>query len=123
MRYLVDSNILIYHLNNEAIATNFLTKNIDDCCISQLTYIEVLSFDLALSVENEVKKLLATFKIINTSAKISAQAIKNKKISKIKIADNIIAATAQVNHLILVTRNTKDFKSLNIKMFNPFVIK
>ena len=43
-RYLIDSNIIIYHLNNDKIATEFLVENIDYCAISVITYIEVLSF-------------------------------------------------------------------------------
>jgi predicted nucleic acid-binding protein len=36
------------------------------------------------------------------------------------MADNIIAATAQVNNLIWVTRNVADFNGLDIKLFNIF---
>lgn len=35
-------------------------------------------------------------------------------------ADSLIAATALVNGLTLVTRNVKDFKRMGIKMINPF---
>ena len=61
-QYLIDSNVIIYHLNGEQIATN------ED---------------------------------------ISLQCLKNIEIKKIKLPDNLIAATAQINNLILVTRNIK----------------
>ncbi|MEB4589468.1 type II toxin-antitoxin system VapC family toxin [Candidatus Thiothrix sp. Deng01] len=35
--------------------------------------------------------------------------------------DKQIAATALIHDLILVTRNTKDFQSMHIKLHNPFV--
>ncbi len=35
-------------------------------------------------------------------------------------ADAMIAATARVLRLIVVTRNVKDFKSFNVEVFNPF---
>lgn len=35
--------------------------------------------------------------------------------------DAMIAATAMVNDLTLVTRNTKDFKSIAVPLINPFV--
>ncbi|MBC3833134.1 type II toxin-antitoxin system VapC family toxin [Undibacterium amnicola] len=34
--------------------------------------------------------------------------------------DAMIAATARVNNLIVVTRNVADFKSLGVEVFNPF---
>ena len=34
-----------------------------------------------------------------------------------------IAATTQVYDLILVTRNTKDFSQIDIKILNPFINK
>jgi predicted nucleic acid-binding protein len=44
MKYLVDSNIIIYHLNGEKIATKFLKNFKEEIAISQITYVEVLSF-------------------------------------------------------------------------------
>ena len=35
-------------------------------------------------------------------------------------ADIIIAATAQINQLTLVTRNVRDFESCDIQILNPF---
>lgn len=35
-------------------------------------------------------------------------------------ADMIIAATAQVHQLVLVTRNIRDFEDCGISLFNPF---
>lgn len=37
--------------------------------------------------------------------------------------DAMIAATAQVNDLTVVTRNVADFIMLNVKLFNPFEYK
>ena len=36
-------------------------------------------------------------------------------------ADMLIAATAQIHDLPLVTRNTRDFEGIRIDMLNPFV--
>ncbi|MBA2882661.1 putative nucleic acid-binding protein [Desulfosalsimonas propionicica] len=34
MKHLLDSNIIIYHLNGEKIASDFLSDNISKCAIS-----------------------------------------------------------------------------------------
>jgi toxin FitB len=36
------------------------------------------------------------------------------------MADALIAATAIVNNLIVVTRNEKDFEVFGVRIFNPF---
>ena len=121
--YLLDSNIIIYHLNNNNIVKKFLFENINFCSISIVTYIEVLSFDFQSSNnENIAKDLLNSFNVIDANQNIASQAIRNRNFKKIKLPDNIIASTAQVNNLILVTRNIKDFNLLDIKLLNPFDI-
>ena len=120
MKYLVDSNVIIYHLNSEAIATKFLSQNYQNIAISQITYVEVLSFPFTQEEEKDVKTLLSRFTIIDITQSISNQAIENRKVKKIKLPDNLIASTAMVNGLILVTRNIKDFKALDIEVLNIF---
>ena len=121
MKYLVDSNIIIYHLNGEKIATNFLKNNKNEIAISQITYVEVLSFNFTKEQENIVKELLEQFIILDIDIKISKTAVEIRKLKKIKLPDNLIASTAKVYNLTLVTRNTKDFKALNIEFINPFM--
>ena len=118
MKYLIDSNIIIYHLNGNEEATNFITKNIEKSTISRITYIEVMSFNFTAEEEERVKDQLMDYDIIDTSQKIALQAIANRKEKKIKVPDNIIASTAQVNDLTLVTRNVNDFNNLDIKILN-----
>ena len=120
MKFLVDSNIIIYHLNKDTIATKFLRENYQKIAISQITFVEVLSFSFTQKEETNVRELLSNFDIIDVNMDISNQAILNRKLKKIKIPDNIISSTAMVYDLILVTRNVKDFKVLEIKVFNPF---
>src|SRR6056297_3098325 len=110
MKYLIDSIILIYHLNGDNLATDFIADNYSESIISRISFIEVLSFDLDKNQEKEILNWLLTFDILDTSEKIALQSIKNRRKCKIKTPDNLIAATAQVNNLILVTRNVKDFK-------------
>lgn len=119
-RYLIDSNIIIYHLNKDDIASNFLLQNFQDSAISRVTFIEVLSFNFTPEVQKTIIEYLERFEIIDTDKSISIQAIENRKIKKIKLPDNIIVSTAQVYNLTIVTRNAKDFKALVVDILNPF---
>ena len=120
VKYLLDSNIIIYHLNNDSIATDFIRKHQRECAISQITFIEVLSFDFSKEEELAVLEFLKTFAILNLDSNISLQAVKNRKVRKIRIPDNIIASTAQFYDLILLTRNVSDFSSMDLKILNIF---
>ncbi|MGZ3756074.1 MAG: PIN domain-containing protein [Mucilaginibacter sp.] len=46
-----------------------------------------------------------------------------RKYKKLKLGDAIIAATAIIHKLILITRNTKDFTNIKkLKVLNPYNI-
>jgi len=80
----------------------------------------VLSYDFSNEAEIIVKDLLNSFTIIDTSELIAEQAIRNRKIRKIKVPDNIIALTAQVKDLTVVTRNVKDFNNIGVKILDIY---
>lgn len=62
--------------------------------------------------------MLDSFVTIDTNREIAIQSIKNRKSKKIKVPDNIIASTAQVYDLKLVTKNINDFNSLDVKVLD-----
>lgn len=75
------------------------------------TKVEILVLPFAYPKAKEEKK---------TKKDIFSRTVGILSSKKIKVADNIIASTAIVHNLILVTRNVKDFKVLDIEVFNPF---
>lgn len=79
-----------------------------------------MSFDFDELEKSNIVNMLNNFTIIDTSEDIASQCLKNRERKKIKIPDNIIVSTAQVNNLVLVSRNIKDFKDLNIEVLNIF---
>ncbi|MEA2011554.1 MAG: type II toxin-antitoxin system VapC family toxin [Verrucomicrobiota bacterium] len=133
MKYLLDSNIWIYALANISKATCFLTKTIENenGAYSSITRIEVLGYNKI--EKNEILKLRQMLDLLDElkmsdlldelkmSDKIIKKTITLKQMVAIKTPDAIIAATALINNLVLVTRNTQDFTKIkNIKILNPF---
>jgi len=120
MKYLVDTNIIIYYLDEEAKAINFIDNNIRHCAISIITFLEVLSFGYTQNEANKIREFLELFKIFDIDRKITDMAIANYQTKKIKVADNLIASTAQYYNLTLVTRNVKDFRNIELNIINLY---
>lgn len=53
----------------------------------------------------------------------SLRAAQQRVGSSLPIVDGLIAATATVNSMILVTRNTSDFEDLGVDLLNPWSSK
>jgi predicted nucleic acid-binding protein len=119
--YLIDTNIIIYHLNGDPVATEWLLSRQDKLAISIITKIEVLSYPFEKEEEKLVLKFLHQFELINISDNIIDATIHLRRQRKIKTPDAIIAATALVHDLCVCTRNIKDFKNLEVKHIDPFV--
>jgi predicted nucleic acid-binding protein len=64
--------------------------------------------------------MLEVFSVLFIDQKIADMAIEIRKKQRIKLPDAIIAATAKVLNLCLVTRNIDDFKKIEIQIANPF---
>jgi len=120
MKYLLDSNIIIYYLNGDKNIRSFIEQNGSISAISIITYYEVLNYDFTTKEELIVRDFLDDFEVLSISKNIINQALKNRKIKKIKMADNFILATAQIFGFDIVTRNSKDFAFFTNKIINPF---
>jgi predicted nucleic acid-binding protein len=99
-RFLIDTNIVIDVLGNVMPDNikNYISQM--PLIVSAVTYIEILGWHKAESSQ------LTTL-------------VRQQK--KIKLGDAIIAATALVHNMALVTRNTSDFKSIdNLQVINPW---
>jgi predicted nucleic acid-binding protein len=114
MRYLLDSNIIIYYLNGDETIYTFLNRYKKMSSISIITYYEVLNFDFDAEEGKIIKEFLDSFEVLNISKNIINKALENRKVKKIKMADNFILATAQLHNLELITRNIKDFQSFDV---------
>jgi predicted nucleic acid-binding protein len=76
---------------------------------------------------NTVPEQIAAFTenafVIGLDSNIVVQTISIRKEYKIKLPDAIIAATALVFNLTLITNNVNDFKNIpNLELSNPYLI-
>lgn len=123
--YLLDTNVIFDFCNNKLPSkTNFLFSNIEPT-ISVITKIKL--FASSKITPNE-KRILEEFvyisKVFDT---LNNDIIKNtiaiRQLYKIKLPDAIIAATAIVNDLTLVTHNISDFKNIpNLNILDPYSV-
>ena len=114
---LLDSNIIIYAAQAEnEFLREFIAKN--SPYVSALSYLEVLGYH-KLSDENKgyFEAFFNASQILLISQVVINQAVKLKQIKR----DAIIAGTALVYELTVVTRNINDFRWINqLNVLNPF---
>ena len=125
--YLLDTNIVIYYLKAALPlkAMQLLNTIVDDQpTLSVITKIEVLGFNSPNKEEQDITTLfIGAADIINLDETIVAQTIELRKQLHIKLPDAIIAATAMVYNLTLLTRNTSDFNRIpNLLLIDPYLI-
>ena len=126
-RYLLDSNTVIDYIGGlySVKTKQWLDQLIDEeINVSVITKIEVLSFDPDKDDNYPILvEFFETSNIFELSDEIVNKAILIRQKQKIKLPDAIIASTALVNGMILVTRNTKDFKNIpDLETVNPYDI-
>ncbi len=116
--YLLDTVILIDHLNGIPKATKWLKSvEIEKLAISVITRAEVLT-GTSKSEYAAVNLMLDRFKCFHIDSNIANETAKLRKENRWKLPDAFQAAIAIQHSLKLVTRNTKDFTQEKY----PFVI-
>jgi hypothetical protein len=78
----------------------------------------------ALEIERYIHKVLEAFTILSLDAVVFrewARLLHGK--SRDVTEDAMIAATARIHNLTVVTRNTRDFENFDVKLLNPFEYK
>jgi predicted nucleic acid-binding protein len=123
-RFLIDTNVVIdfshgiFSEKSKNFVANILNK---EPIISAITQIELLSFSV---VPPQIESFVRYTSIIGINDSVIGETIKIRKNCRIKLPDAIIAATALVHDLTLLTRNITDFKNIeNLNVVNPYEIK
>lgn len=122
---LLDTNVLMYHVAGQPAATKFLEETIAgrSFCLSILSVIEFLGWHGHTDEEfAECKGLIGLATILPVSNEVADKAIELRRSKRIKLADAVIASTALVNNLKLVTGNVRDFRGIrDLQIINPFI--
>jgi predicted nucleic acid-binding protein len=129
-KYLLDSDIIIWHLRGQKDITEML-KDLQRSGLPACSAISVLEVQLGVKTKDEegkTNRLLESLKVfdVNTEiAKIATQLIREYKVKgvTIDIPDSIIASTCILHDLILVTYNRKHYPISELKFQLPPQIK
>ena len=125
IKYLWDTNTVIYYLQQQfsPSAEKFIDSILPDSqpAISVITEIELLCWKTATKKDLEVlHNFIEDAWIFELEKDIKLNTAELRKIHRIKLPDAIIAATALVYDLTLITRNVNDFKNIDgLNVVNP----
>jgi len=116
MNYLLDTNFVINYF--KGIFSDDAAK-FTDSVINDLTYVSVITrmellFWQSLKPKDEevIKEFIFDSTVFSLEENIITKTILLRRTNKIKLPDAIIAATAIVHNLQLITHNLKDFKNI-----------
>ena len=125
MEYLLDSNVIIDFFNAKLpeTAKNILT--ISSPAISVITNIELFASDKIPAHERlllvQFVNMATVYDTINKDIVTKTIAIRQQY--KTKLPDAIIAATAMLYGLTLITRNINDFKNIEgLQVIDPYAM-
>ncbi|AYD48413.1 type II toxin-antitoxin system VapC family toxin [Arachidicoccus soli] len=109
-KFLLDTNAVLYILNGDEVLAELLYEK--RLYVSIITEMELLSYkNITVKEKQQIKNFLSAFVIINIDNVIKDQAIETKKNSYLKLPDSIIAATAIILDIPLVSSD-KQFKTV-----------
>jgi len=125
MKYLLDTDVLIWILRGNNKIINFIEKKLKKSkpAISLLSAAEIFKNIYPKEVKPTEKFLKAhillsiNYQIAKTAGLYWKEYIKKRK--KLGILDCLIAATAKCNNLKVITCNVKHFPMKDIKVINP----
>ena len=125
--YIIDTNVAIEYIG-EVLPLKALTL-LDDIidgqfCVSVINKIELLGFEGITEIEEQkFQVLIDAANVIDLNEDVVSSTIELRRNYKTKLPDAIIAATAIVYGLTLITRNIKDFNKIEgLEVLNPYDI-
>ena len=126
INYIWDTNIAIYYLQQQfpVLAERFIDELLSKemPTISVISEIELLCWRTATEKDlNVLRDFIHDAFVIELEQSIKEKTAEIRKMYKIKLPDAIIAATALVYNLTLITRNVNDFKKIDeLRIIDPY---
>ena len=122
--YLIDTNVFTKYIQDELPEKgNELIDGILNsfsCQISVITRIELLSWNTNQETIDLIEEFIEMSKEFGLTEDIIIKTAEMRRNVKIKLPDAVIATTAMVNDLILVSDNDRDFgKISHLRYVNP----
>ncbi len=118
VKALFDTNILVDYLSAVPEARAELQRYTEKA-VSIITWMEVM-VGADRDLEAATRGFLSGFDLIDVNERIAERAVRLRRDHRIKLPDAIIWATAQVNAMLLVTRNTRDFPANDPGVRSPY---
>jgi|694.fasta_scaffold117791_3 predicted nucleic acid-binding protein len=122
-QYLIDTNAVIDYLGNKLPVSgmDFMNTVIDAVPnVSVVTKIEVLGFNAPEQHYKTLSDFINDATVLDLTNNVVEASIEIRKKHKTKLPDAIVAATALVYDLVLISRNTSDFKNIDgLQVIDP----
>lgn len=118
---LLDSNIIIYAAQPEhADLRRFIAEYAP--AVSAISYVEVLGYhQLTEQDRRYFERFFHVARLLPITEAVLERAVMLRQDRRMTLGDSIIAGTALVHELTLVTRNTKDFQWVRgLRSLDPF---
>lgn len=126
-QYLIDTNAVIDYLGKKLSYSgmDFMDRIVDAVPnISVITKIEVLGFNTSDEHSQLLNNFIHDATVLDLTASIVDVCIEIRKKNKTQLPDAIIAATALVYDMVLISRNVSDFKNIQgLKVLNLHDLK
>ncbi len=119
---LLDSNIIIYSALEENEYIREFIEGISPFA-SEISKIEVLGYHkLSSDTKDFFEALFNTFTTLPVSDQVVEKAVELRQTRKLSLGDSVVAATALVHNIELLTNNVKDFSWISgLSVRNPLV--
>jgi predicted nucleic acid-binding protein len=120
--FLIDTNVIIEVMGNSMPASAMKIVAGMPLVISAVTYMETLGWHQVTQSQLQIiQNFMSAATILPINQPVVEKTVFIRQQKKIGLGDAIIAATALVHNLTVVTRNVSDFKGIkNLKVLNPW---